>query len=89
MQQLITLILQLIEQFLLPNLSNAASIQKVIDALIQVVPLAIKEAKDVVPSIQNIIDALRGSGEVTTDQLDQLDTLEAQIDADFDAAAGN
>jgi hypothetical protein len=40
-----------------------------------------------VTAIKNIIAALKTSGPVTTDQLDQLDAIEAKLDADFDAAA--
>ena len=61
-------------------------ITKIVDALVTLVPIIIKEAQDLTPIIRNIITLLRGNGEVTTEQLDQLDAMEAQLDAAFDAS---
>lgn len=76
-------------QAVMPTLGVASSgtIQNIIGALIQLIPLAVKEYQDVLPMIKNIIAALKGNNEVTTEQLDQLDEMEAQLDAAFDAAA--
>ena len=49
--------------------------------------MAIKEAEDLVAPIENIIASIKGSGAVTADQLTALEALNAQIDAEFDAAA--
>lgn len=60
---------------------------QIISALATLAPIAMQEAKDVLPSIKNIITGLRSNGEVTKEQLDQLDSIEAVIDANFDDAA--
>ena len=84
---IVTVVLQLIEQVVLPNISSASTVAKVIAILEQVLPIAIQTGEALVTPIKNIIDALKNSGPVTQDQLDQLDAFEAKIDADFDAAA--
>ncbi len=86
---IITTILQIIDEFLLPNLGSTSVAAKVITLLEQIIPVVIKEAQDLIPIIKNIIASLRGSGVVTPEQLDQLDAAEAKLDADFDTAAGN
>ena len=80
-------VLQLIEQVLLPNLSATSTVAKVITMLEAIVPVVIKEAQDLAQPVRNIILALRNNGAITAEQLDQLDALEAKLDADFDAAA--
>src|SRR5690242_14824884 len=84
---LITSIIDLITSVLLPNLNSSSAIAKVINTLVQAVPIIIQEVKDMVGPVQNIIAALRSNSAITPEQLDQLDTLEAQLDANFDAAA--
>lgn len=83
----ITALLQLIQTVVLPNLNSTSVIAKVITTIEQLVPVILAGAQSLVPIVQNIIEALRGSGVITTEQLDQLDTLEAQLDDAFDAAA--
>lgn len=61
-------------------------IAKVIGLLEALAPTVIQEAKDLYPVIKNAIATLRGSPHITKEQLDQLDTIEAKIDADSDAA---
>lgn len=63
------------------------TISKVITALIDLIPAIVQEVSDLLPIVKNIIATMRGSSVVTADQLDQLDTLEKQIDDAFDAAA--
>lgn len=75
---------------LLPNIVSGATadtITKIIAILEQAIPLAIQVGEDLVNPIKNIIAGLKGSGAITPDQLDQLDVMEAKLDADFDAAA--
>lgn len=79
----ITLILQLVEDV---N-DNTTAIGKIIAWLEQIVPLVVTEVETVLPMIQNIIAALKSSDAVTDAQLAALDTLEAQTDAAFEAAA--
>ncbi len=66
--------------------ATGSLIAKIIDALVTLVPIVVKEARDLAPMVKNIIAALRGNGEVSTEQLDQLDAMESQIDAAFDAS---
>lgn len=79
-------VLALIEA-LLPAGTNAVLIGKIIDALIALYPIISQEYKDLMPIVKNIIVALRSDPSTTTAQLDALDVMEAQLDADFDAAA--
>jgi hypothetical protein len=86
---LVTQIIAFVEAEL-PNImsaATAATITRIIGILEQVISLGIQLAPTIVTAIKNIIAALKTSGPVTTDQLDQLDAIEAKLDADFDAAA--
>lgn len=67
--------------------TNADLINTIITALEQIVPVLIQEYKDLVPEVQNIIAALKGTDGITQDQWNALDALEQQIDAEFDSAA--
>lgn len=81
----ITLLLTVLAQ--LATTAGQAQIANIINALTNIIPFLIEELQQVVPLIKNIIAALKGNGEITQDQLDQLTALEAQYDADFEAAA--
>lgn len=74
---------------LLPLVGNLASgaVGNIISLLEEIIPVAVKEAEDLVAPIENIIASIKGSGAVTADQLTALEALNAQIDAEFDAAA--
>lgn len=74
-------------QSVLPVIGAGTQIGKAIALLTQIVPLAIKTAQDVMPTIKNIIAALKSKDGITTEQWNELDKLEQQIDAEFDAAA--
>lgn len=67
--------------------ATATEIANIIGILEQAIPIAIQVGEDLVNPIKNIIAALRSSGALTPDQMDQLDTQEAALDAGFDAAA--
>lgn len=69
------------------SLNVPSQITSIINTLVSLIPILVKEFQDVVPLVQNIITALRGNGTVTPEQLQQLDDLEAKIDAEFEAAA--
>lgn len=86
MNAILTSLLTLVSS-LVPTIGGTAStVGMVINTLTEVVPLVVKEYQDVAPFVKNIITALKNGSEVTQDQLDQLDALEAQIDAAFDTA---
>ena len=76
-------------QALMPNLGIGSSgiVDKILIALIQIVPIVAQEVQDFLVPLQNIITALKNSGPVTPEQMAQLEALNAQVDAAFDAAA--
>jgi hypothetical protein len=90
MQQMILLAIQAIAA-LLPALSTIASpgISKVIAVLEQAIPAAVQLGEDLVTPIQNIIAALEGNGNITAEQIAQLQVQSAALDAALDAAAAN
>lgn len=74
---------------LLPELgagASAALIDKILAALIQIVPVIASAATNFLPAVQNIIAALQGAT-LTPDQVTALAALNAQIDAAFEVAA--
>jgi hypothetical protein len=82
----VTLILNLM-QSLLPLIGNSAGLAKIIETLIQLLPIIANEVSDLLPMVKNIIAALKNHDAVTPDQIAQLSALDAQVDAAFDAAA--
>lgn len=72
---------------LLPAGANAALIEKIIEALVALIPIIMQEYKDLLPIVKNIIVAVKGDPATTAEQLDALDAMEAQLDADYEAAA--
>ncbi|BCA04215.1 hypothetical protein [Bradyrhizobium diazoefficiens] len=86
MTAMLTTILSLISA-LVPAGTNAALIEKIVAALIQIVPVVVKEYRDLVPIVRNIIGALKADPSTTAAQLEQLQQLEVEWDADFEAAA--
>jgi len=84
----ITLIATLLQTILsiVPQLTNSASINKVIAYLINIIPVVEQEAKDLLTPIQNIIAALSANSAATADQLATLKALDAQVDTAFEKA---
>lgn len=81
LQTLLTLI-----QNLLPQIGvNSKVVTTILTALIQLVPIVIQEASDILPAIKNIIAALSANPAATADQLKTLQALDAQVDAAFEA----
>lgn len=77
-------------QALLPQIGlNSKVVNTILNALIQLVPVAIKEAQEVLPAIQNIINALSANPATTEQQLATLKALDAQVDAAFEAAVAD
>lgn len=83
---LITGILQLIAE-VLPNITSSAAVGKVLNILIQIVPVVVQEFEDVLPEVKAIIASLSANPATMKAQLDQLAVIDAQVDAAFDAAA--
>ena len=65
---------------------NSQAVSTVISTLIAIVPFLTKELEDIKPAIQQIIELVTGSADVTDDQLTQIEALSAQVDAAFDSA---
>lgn len=86
MSAILTSILAIIGQ-LAGQSGNAVLIEKIIEALIAIIPVVVKEYHDLAPIIQNIITALKSDPSTTAAQLEQLQQLEVQWDAEFEAAA--
>lgn len=70
-----------------PGVREAATIARIIQTLTELVPIVMRTAKDLAPTLKNVIGILRQNTEITKEQLDDLDAIEAKIDAEFDAAA--
>ena len=83
---IITTTLSMIETYL-PSITTSTAIQKVIDLIVQLLPVIIAEYQQLVPLIQNIIAVLQQNTEITDDQIDQLKAASAVIDAHFDQTA--
>ena len=86
----ITAILALIEQLLPAILSsaNASLVTSIINALSGMLPFIITEITSLIGPVKNIIAALSANPATTESQLAELQALDAQVDAAFEAAAG-
>jgi hypothetical protein len=73
---------------LLPMLKTAGSdtLDWVITALINFLPVLGSEIQDIATPIKNIIAQLQSNTNVTPEQMQQLEQLDAQTDAAFEAA---
>lgn len=72
---------------LLPAGVSAGVAGQIIAALIQIVPVLVKEASDLAPVVRNIITALKADPATTAEQLAALEALDQQVDQAFEAAA--
>jgi phage-related protein len=91
MSAAITAILALIEQLLpaITSAGNATIVDGVITALTNMMPFIVQEVESLVTPVKNIIAALSASPATTAAQLTQLQALDTQVDAAFDAAASD
>lgn len=89
MSGIVTVLITLLGRLVPAIGANADLINTIITALEQIVPVLIQEYKDLVPIVQNIIAALKGTDGISADQWAALDALEKQIDADFEQAASD
>lgn len=69
------------------ELTTSSSIGATISFLIQIVTFATQEIQAITPEIKAIIAALQSNAAITADQMTQLQALDAQVDAAFEAAA--
>jgi hypothetical protein len=74
---------------LLPSIlgSNAQLIENIISVLSNMLPYILAEVESLYEPVKNIIAALSANPATTADQLTQLQALDAQVDAAFEAAA--
>ncbi len=72
---------------LVGKITDSASVNNIITILEAWLPTIISEIQSLVPVVQGIIATLKGSDVLTADQIAAIDALNAQVDADFDAAA--
>jgi len=86
LQILLSLIADLLPTITGSSSSTTATINKIITALIQIVPLLSTAETAVVTAVRNMISALTTSGAATPAQLTTLQQLDAQIDAYFENA---
>lgn len=71
----------------IPLINDTETVQSVIDTLEAIVPLVVAEYSDLLQPIKNIITALTASDTTTPAQMVALQTLDATVDAAFDASA--
>lgn len=69
-----------------PFLVGAGPVGAAISFLTAIIPPAINLAKAEIPLIKSIIADIRGNKTVTSEQMAELDALDAQCDAVLDAA---
>ena len=84
MEALAAALLALIEE-IGPATAAGGMVAKIIAALETLIPIMTQAVSNLVPIVKSVITALRSNSNVSSDQLDQLDAIEAKIDADFDA----
>jgi len=82
----IGLVLNIILQ-LVDGVSDNKTVDKVIGLLEQWLPTVLKEAQDLVPVVMGIISTLQGKDVLELADVARIDALNAQVDADFDAAS--
>jgi hypothetical protein len=89
MTALITTVLAMIGQLLplITSSANASTIASIISTLEGIIPYVVDEVESIAPAIKNIIAALSANPATTAGQLAALQTLDATVDAAFEAAA--
>jgi len=86
MTAVIQTLLQVI-QSLLPQIgANNSIVNTILSALIQLVPIVVSEAQELLIPVRNIIAALQANPATTADQQATLKALDAQVDAAFEGA---
>ena len=72
---------------ILPLVKDSQTVDKILAALIELIPVLVKTAQDLVQPVKNIIAALSANPATTEEQMAALAALDAKVDADFEAAA--
>ena len=91
MNILISSVLAMIESLLpaITSTANTSTITLIINALTNMLPFIIEEVQSLVTPVKNIIAALSATPATTATQLVTLQSLDAQVDAAFEAAAAD
>jgi hypothetical protein len=91
MSLIITSVLAMIQALLpaITSTANASIIAGVITALTNMLPFIIQEVEALVTPVKNIIAALSANPATDATQLAQLQALDQQVDAAFEAAAAS
>jgi hypothetical protein len=71
---------------LIPSITDNKTINSIITMLIQIVPVVVKEAQEVMGPIKNIIDALSEKDDITDEQMAVLKSLNEQVDQAYSDA---
>lgn len=87
MEMILTTLLPLIAKIVPAIAGNSSMVSTVINSMVEITPVLVQEYKDVLPSVKNIIVALKADPTTTQAQLIQLKALDEQVDAAFEAAA--
>jgi predicted transglutaminase-like cysteine proteinase len=89
MNAALTAVLALIQQ-LLPLISSGSAATGVVASIVNVLktwlPLIVTEVQALYEPVKNIITVLQQSGNLTDDQIADLKTVDAKVDAAYDAA---
>ncbi len=86
MNAVISALLPLLSK-LVPLATGTGTVGTIVNTLVEVVPILVKEYQDVLPIVKNIIATLKGDGTITPEQWQALDTLDKQVDDMFDVTA--
>ena len=88
---IITAILSMVEQLLpaVTSSSNVTLISTIISALTNMLPFIVQEITSLYTPVKNIIAALSATPATNAQQLSDLQALDAQVDAAFEAAAAD
>lgn len=87
MTSIIPAIIALLGQ-LIPVIGTASPlVVQILNTLVAVVPVLVKEYIDLLPAVKNIIAALKADPATTAEQMAALEALDQQVDQAFEAAA--
>jgi len=70
-----------------PALGSSAAIQNIIATLINILPQIIGTVENLAPLVKNIISGLQSNENITDEQWQQLEQLNASADKDFEDIA--
>lgn len=93
MDAILSIVMQLIAaiETLIPALgTNSAvigGIMKILSTILTIIPLIESNLGNVITAVKNLISSIQSSGALTTEEMDAMDSFDAQVDAAYAAAA--